>query len=85
MFHPHKKGVKAEQVFDFLPDPETWATDYQIVRFIDHPAASSTVFPSPTLVSMLLSSVQSTLQMESNVSPTTSLPVRRSLKTPRLP
>ncbi|EST08849.1 RNA polymerase II-associated, Paf1 [Kalmanozyma brasiliensis GHG001] len=37
LVHPHKKGVKAEQVFDFLPDPETWATDYQIVRFIDHP------------------------------------------------
>ncbi|KAJ9474977.1 RNA polymerase II-associated protein [Pseudozyma hubeiensis] len=37
LVHPHKKGVKAVQVFDFLPDPETWATDYQVVRFIDHP------------------------------------------------
>lgn len=37
LVHPHKKGVKALQVFDFLPDPETWATDYQVVRFIDHP------------------------------------------------
>lgn len=35
--HPHKRGVKAVQVFDFLPDPETWATNYQVVRFIDHP------------------------------------------------
>ncbi len=37
LVHPHKRGVKAVQVFDFLPDPETWATDYQVVRFIDHP------------------------------------------------
>ncbi|SNX87022.1 related to DNA-directed RNA polymerase II regulator [Melanopsichium pennsylvanicum] len=37
LVHPHKKGVKALQVFDFLPDPETWATNYQVVRFIDHP------------------------------------------------
>lgn len=37
LVHPHKKGLKAVQVFDFLPDPETWATDYQVVRFIDHP------------------------------------------------
>ncbi|PWN48149.1 Paf1-domain-containing protein [Violaceomyces palustris] len=35
--HPTKKGVKAVQAFDFLPDPETWATDYQVVRFTDHP------------------------------------------------
>ncbi|KAJ1017813.1 hypothetical protein NDA16_005130 [Ustilago loliicola] len=37
LVHPHKRGVKAVQVFDFLPDPETWATNYQVVRFIDHP------------------------------------------------
>lgn len=37
LVHPHKKGVKAVQVFEFLPDPETWATNYQVVRFIDHP------------------------------------------------
>lgn len=35
--HPNKRGVKAVQVFDFLPDPETWATEYQVVRFVDHP------------------------------------------------
>ncbi|PWY98066.1 Paf1-domain-containing protein, partial [Testicularia cyperi] len=37
LVHPNKRGVKAVQVFDFLPDPETWATEYQVVRFIDHP------------------------------------------------
>ena len=37
LLHPHKRGLKAVQVFDFLPDPETWATNYQVVRFIDHP------------------------------------------------
>ncbi|SPO30644.1 related to DNA-directed RNA polymerase II regulator [Ustilago trichophora] len=37
LVHPHKKGVKPLQLFEFLPDPETWATNYQVVRFIDHP------------------------------------------------
>ncbi|TKY89067.1 hypothetical protein EX895_001598 [Sporisorium graminicola] len=37
LVHPHKMGVKAEQVFDFLPNPETWATNYQVARFIDPP------------------------------------------------
>ncbi|CDS00725.1 hypothetical protein [Sporisorium scitamineum] len=47
LVHPHKKGVKAEQVFDFLPDPETWATDYQVVRFIDHPGRIINGVPQP--------------------------------------
>ncbi|TKY88938.1 hypothetical protein EX895_002179 [Sporisorium graminicola] len=47
LVHPHKKGVKAEQVFDFLPDPETWATDYQVVRFIDHPGRIINGIPQP--------------------------------------
>lgn len=47
LVHPHKKGVKAEKVFDFLPDPETWATDYQVVRFIDHPGRIINGVPQP--------------------------------------
>ncbi|SJX64680.1 related to DNA-directed RNA polymerase II regulator [Sporisorium reilianum f. sp. reilianum] len=47
LVHPHKKGVKAVQVFDFLPDPETWATDYQVVRFIDHPGRIINGVPQP--------------------------------------
>ncbi|ETS60237.1 hypothetical protein PaG_05784 [Moesziomyces aphidis] len=45
--HPHKRGVKAVQVFDFLPDPETWATNYQVVRFIDPPGRIVNGVPQP--------------------------------------
>ncbi|KAL4398863.1 Cdc73/Paf1 complex protein [Malassezia pachydermatis] len=31
--HPTKPGVHAVDAFELLPDPETWATHFQIVRF----------------------------------------------------
>ena len=43
--HPTKRGVTAVQSFELLPDPETWATDYQIVRFIDPPGRISNGVP----------------------------------------
>ncbi|KAK0552977.1 hypothetical protein OC846_002700 [Tilletia horrida] len=39
--HPNKPGVHAVESFDVLPDPETWATEYQLVRFLDWPGRVS--------------------------------------------
>ncbi|CAD6913883.1 unnamed protein product [Tilletia controversa] len=39
--HPTKPGVHAVEAFDVLPDPETWATEFQIVRFLDWPGRTS--------------------------------------------
>lgn len=35
--HPTKPHLQAVEAFDVLPDPETWATDFQIFRFSDFP------------------------------------------------
>ncbi|EPQ31159.1 uncharacterized protein PFL1_01347 [Pseudozyma flocculosa PF-1] len=37
LVHPTKRGVTAVSSFELLPDPDTWATDYHVVRFIDPP------------------------------------------------
>ncbi|KAE8234752.1 hypothetical protein CF326_g187 [Tilletia indica] len=39
--HPTKPGVHALEAYDVLPDPETWATDFNIVRFLDWPGRTS--------------------------------------------
>ncbi|KAK0565715.1 hypothetical protein OC844_001083 [Tilletia horrida] len=39
--HPTKPGVHAVEAFEVLPDPETWATDFNIVRFLDWPGRTS--------------------------------------------
>lgn len=31
--HPTKKGVHAVDAYELLPDPETWASNFQLVRF----------------------------------------------------
>lgn len=35
--HPQKCGVHAVDSYAVLPDPDTWSTHVQIVRFLDHP------------------------------------------------
>lgn len=48
--HPSKPGVHAVDAYAVLPDPETWATQVQVVRFVDFPGRSAADVRAETAV-----------------------------------
>lgn len=56
--HPNKPGRKAVEVFDLLPDPETFATTSDIFRFPERPGERSLLQEDPRLDSALLRPVR---------------------------
>lgn len=44
--HPTKSHLRATASYDFLPDVDTWATNYQLVRFSDWPGRTRAGHPT---------------------------------------
>jgi len=50
--HPTKQHLTATEVFDFLPDSELWAHEYDFVRFGEDPIDRGNVSSFPPLLSV---------------------------------
>lgn len=48
--HPQKRGMKAVESFDILPDDTTWTNSYVAVKFAERPSASSSASSNPLLL-----------------------------------